>query len=110
MQRNRILQCRSVESASILSFGRELSIFRIENFRKRRHDSVRKFAIRSYAASQKGKMTKVQAFLGKYRSDSNLGFFVEKTLKEVTADSKTSEKKNESRRETDRSDVLKTKK
>ncbi|MBM9501218.1 hypothetical protein JWG44_13255 [Leptospira sp. 201903071] len=65
------------------------------------HESVRKFAIRSYAISQKGQTSKVETFLGKYRNDSNLGSFVSRTLKEFNSNH-TLEKNDSSKRQIDR--------
>ncbi|MBM9579323.1 hypothetical protein JWG45_19450 [Leptospira sp. 201903070] len=70
------------------------------------HESVRKFAIRSYAISQKGQISKVETFLGKYRYDSSLGSFVNRTLKEFSSNH-TLEKENTSKRQIDRSNVKK---
>ncbi|PJZ41368.1 hypothetical protein CH370_11260 [Leptospira kmetyi] len=70
------------------------------------HDSVRKFAIRSYAISQKDKSSKVESFLGKYKSDSNLGGFVQRTLKEHTLN-RPLDSKNSPNRELDRSQLKK---
>ncbi|AOP35366.1 hypothetical protein A0128_16870 [Leptospira tipperaryensis] len=70
------------------------------------HESVRKFAIRSYAISQKGQTTKVESFLGKYRHDANLGTFVNRTLKEFNSNP-TLEKNDSSKRQIDRNNMKK---
>ncbi|PJZ51764.1 hypothetical protein [Leptospira adleri] len=66
------------------------------------HESVRKFAIRTYAISQKGQTSKVETFLGKYRNDANLGTFVNRTLKELNSHP-LPEKHDSSKRQIDRS-------
>lgn len=70
------------------------------------HDSVRKFAIRIYAISQKDQSSKVESVLGKYKSDSNLGVFVQKTLKEYSLN-RPLDSKNSPNRELDRSRLKK---
>lgn len=74
------------------------------------HTSVRKFAIQSYAISQKGQTSKVQGFLGKFRTDSDLGPFVDKTLKETNFGSKSFDKNPSSSDDSERSRLVKPKK
>ncbi|MBW0432684.1 hypothetical protein HGB47_03560 [Leptospira yasudae] len=70
------------------------------------HDSVRKFAIRSYAISQRGQSSKVESFLGKFKTDSHLGGFVQRTLKEYNTNGQL-ERKHSPNREFDRSHLKK---
>ncbi len=70
------------------------------------HESIRKFAIRSYAISQKSQTSKVETFLGKYRHDANVGTFVNRTLKEFGSN-QSLEKKDPFKRQIDRTHLKK---